>query len=125
MSVNMEKKSVSIEEFEEKYVPILNTVAELVISHPDIPEDVEQSDLLGSLTMLTMELRNGLNDRVPELVKLQEELVKKTKQVTKLQETNQQLFLKVGAYQDPDKKLDDPEKPKKSFDEIKAIISNL
>ena len=121
-----EPKSVTSEEFEEKYVPLLNTVAELVISHPDIPEEVEQSDLLGSLTMLTNELRNGLTDRVPEFVRLQQELDKKNKQVNKLQETNQQLFLKVGNYQSPGKQPGgEEERPKKSFDEIKNIIENL
>lgn len=123
--MSMEQKSVSKEEFEEKHVPVLNTIAELVLSHPDIPEEVQQADLLGTLTMLTGELRNGLEGRVPELVKLQEEVAKKNKQVLKLQETNQQLFLRVGSYQDPNAKPDDVERPKKSFDEIKAIIENL
>lgn len=121
----MEAKSVTIEEFEEKYIPVLNTVAELVISHPDIPEEVEQSDLLGALTMLTNELRNELNGRVPEFVKLQDELAKKNKQVIKLQETNQQLYLKVGTYPDPSKKPEGEDKPKKSFAEIKAMIDKL
>ena len=122
----LEKKSVTAEEFEEKYVPVLNTVAELVISHPEIPEEVDQSDLLGALTMLTNELRDDLNDRVPEVVKLQDELAKKNKQILKLQETNQQLYLKVGSRPDPNK---DPgageEKPKKTFAEIKAMIEKL
>lgn len=121
----LEQKSVTAEEFEEKYVPVLNTVAELVISHPDIPEEVEQSDLLGALTMLTNELRNDLNNRVPEVVKLQDELAKKNKQVLKLQETNQQLYLKVGSRPDPSKDPSSEEKPKKTFAEIKAMIEKL
>ena len=121
----LEQKSVTAEEFEEKYVPVLNTVAELVISHPDIPEEVEQSDLLGALTMLTNELRNDLNNRVPEVVKLQDELAKKNKQVLKLQETNQQLYLKVGSRPDPSKDPNNEEKPKKTFAEIKAMIEIL
>lgn len=121
----LEQKSVTAEEFEEKYVPVLNTVAELVISHPDIPEEVEQSDLLGALTMLTNELRNDLNNRVPEVVKLQDELTKKNKQVLKLQETNQQLYLKVGSRPDPSKDQANEERPKKTFAEIKAMIEKL
>ena len=123
--MNGEPTSVSAEEFEEKYVPTLNTIAELMISHPDIPEEIQQSDLLGSLTTLTNELRNGLNNRVPELVKLQEEVSKKQKQILKLQETNQQLFLRVGSYKDPSEKKDEFDRPKKSFDEIKAMIENM
>lgn len=38
--------SITPEEFNEKYVPLLNAAADLIISHPEIPEDIEQSDIL-------------------------------------------------------------------------------
>lgn len=121
----LEPRSVTKEEFEEKYSPLINTIAELVISHPDIPEEVEQSDLLGAITLLKTELSNQLNGRVPEFVKLQDELAKKNKQVTKLQETNQQLYLKVGSIPDPSKNPMNTEPQKKSYAEIKSMIENL
>lgn len=119
-----EPKSITAEEFEEKHVPLLNTIAELVMSHDDVPEEVEQADLLGALTTLTTELRASLTGRVPEHVKLQEELARKEKQVRKLQETNQALFLKVGSPADKAQDVN-AEKPKKTFDEIREMINRM
>ena len=121
----IETKTLTAEEFESKYIPILNAVAELVISHPEIPEDMDQSDLLGSITLLTSEMRNELTGRVPEIVALQDKIAKQAKQIVKLQDTNQILFLKQGNYRDPNE-LEEPVKPqKKSFDDIKRMIESL
>ncbi len=121
----MEQKSVTATDFEEKYVPLLNQVAELIISHPDIPEDYEQSDLLAALTTLTTEFRNEVTGRVPEIVRLQDVLAKKDKQILKLQETNQQLYLRVGAPPDPSKKDDNGAPPKLTFEQIRKKLENL
>ena len=117
--------SLTVELFENKFVPILNSISELIISHPDIPEGVEQADLLGILSSVTTEMRNVANNRVPELVKRDEQIARKDNQIKKLQETNQQLYLKVGTYPDPNKKNEDDTPPKKTFAEIKAMIEKL
>lgn len=121
----MDEKSITVEEFKEKYVPILNEAADLIISHPEIPEEVDQAEILSSIKFLANELETSLEQRVPEIVRLQEKLERQNKQIKKLQETNQQLFLKVGSREAPPKPDAEQEKPKKSFAEIKAIIDNL
>lgn len=119
-------KSLTVEEYEAKYKPLLNQALDLLNTHSDIPEEVVQSDVISAVITMGNELSATVNGRVPEIVKLQEEIAKKNKQISKLQETNQQLFLKVGNYQDPSKKTDDPDdRPKKSFSEIKAMIENM
>lgn len=122
----MDEKSITIEEFKEKYVPMLNTAGDLIINHPDIPEEVNQGDVLSSIQFLASELEVSLKNRVPEIVKLQEAIERKDKQIKKLQETNQQLFLKVGSPKDPKQNPDNPQdKPKKTFQEIKAMMDSL
>lgn len=121
----MDEKSITIEEFKEKYIPVLNMAADLIISHPDIPEEVDQGEVLSSIKFLANELETSLEHRVPEIVQLQDKLDRQNKQIKKLQETNQQLFLKVGTRQEAPKLDDMQEKPKKSFAEIKALIDNM
>lgn len=123
----IEQQSITATDFEERYVPLLNQVAELVISHPDIPEEYDQSDLLGALTTITTEFRNEVTGRVPEIVRLQDALAKKDRQITKLQETNQQLYLRVGALPDPNKKDGDGSgaPPRLTFEQIKRKLESL
>lgn len=122
----IERQSITATDFEEKYVPLLNQVAELIISHPDIPEEYDQSDLLGALTTITTEFRNEVAGRVPEIVRLQDAIAKKDKQITKLQETNQQLYLRVGALPDPNKKDEGADAPPKlTFEQIKRKLESL
>lgn len=120
----MSDVSITPEEFNEKYVPLLNAAADLIISHPEIPEDIEQSDLLTALNVMKTEMGNTLEHRVAEVNSLEDKLARKDKQIKKLQETNQQLFLKVGTKAETPPELD--KKPvRKSFAEIGAIINNL
>lgn len=118
-------RSLTIEDFESKYLPQLNNAAELILSHPDIPDEIDQAEILGALNTLSGELRADLEGRVPEIVKLQEKIARLEKQNLKLQDTNQQLFIKIGTPPDPSKQKEDIEPPKKSWEEIEAIIKNL
>ena len=116
--------SITPEEFNEKYVPLLNAAADLIISHPEIPEYIEQSDILTALNVMKTEMGNTLEHRVAEVNSLEDQLARKDKQIKKLQETNQQLFLKVGTKVETPPEQD--KKPaRKSFAEIGAIINNL
>ena len=116
--------SITPEEFNEKYVPLLNAAADLIISHPEIPEDIEQSDILTALNVMKTEMGNTLEHRVAEVNSLEDQLARKDKQIKKLQETNQQLFLKVGTKVETPPEQD-KKSARKSFAEIGAIINNL
>ncbi len=118
-------KSLSIDEFETKYLPQLNNAAELILSHPDIPEEIDQAEILGALNTLSGELRATLENRVPEIIKCQNKIAKLEKQNLKLQETNQQLFLRMGSQPDPAQQQENAEPVKKSWEEIEAIIKGL
>ncbi len=117
--------SITVEEYDEKYKPLLNTVLDLMNTHPDIPEDVEQHEIISAVITMGNELSATLHNRVPEVVKLREEIAKKDRQINKLQETNQQLYLRVGALPNANQSQEGQEKPKKSFDEIKAMIDRM
>jgi hypothetical protein len=121
----IDNKSLTVEEFDEKYKPLLNTALDLMNTHQEIPDDVVQADVMGALIMMGNELSATLHNRVPEIVKLQDEIAKKDKTIAKLQDTNQQFFLKIGTLPDPNKKPEGEEKPKKSFAEIRAMIDRL
>ena len=73
-------RSLTIEDFESKYLPQLNNAAELILSHPDIPDEIDQAEILGALNTLSGELRADLEGRVPEIVKLQEKIARLEKQ---------------------------------------------
>ena len=118
-------RSMTKEEFETVEVPRLNTIAELLSSHPDIPEEVDLGELQGALSTLANELRSSVTNKVPEIVKLQTDIDKKDKQIRKLQESNQQLFLRIGTAPDPTKQPDTAEKPKLSWGDIGRIIDNM
>jgi len=125
-SNNAEDRSMTIEDYEGKYLPLLNTALDLMNTHQDIPEEVDQSDIISALITMKKELGATLHNRVPEFVKLQEDMARKDKQIRKLQETNQQLYLKVGNTPEPGKNPDEPDKPpKKSWEEIKAMIDKI
>ncbi len=117
--------SITVEEYESKYIPLIDKAAELIMGHPDIPEDVDQSEVLSGIIALRKELDNSLHQRVPEQVKLQDEIERLKKQNDKLKDTNQQLFLQVGRAPDPNKQQDDGKPPKRSFEEIKRMIDSL
>ena len=116
------ENNLTVEEFREKYEPLLNVAADLIITHPDIPETVDQSETLSAIKLLQTELEQTLEGRVSAINELEDKIARQEKQIRKLQETNQQLFLKVGTKADP---KPDPKPPKKSFAEISAIINNL
>lgn len=116
--------ALTAEEFDQKYVPLLNRAGELIISHENIPDDVEQSEILSAITLLKTELEQSLNGRVTEVNELQLKVDAKDKQIRKLQETNQALFLKVGQKVEPPPDPD-PKPAKLSFAEIRAKIDNL
>ena len=118
-----ENTRLTPEEFKNTYEPVLDQIASLLITHPEIPEDVDQSELLAAINLCKTELEQTLEGRVEEINSLQQQISTKDRQVKKLQETNQQLFLKLGSQQiiqDPK-----PEVKKKTFAEIGALINNL
>lgn len=121
----IEKKGLTIEDFESKYVPTINQIASLVLSHTDIPDEIVQDDLLIALTTVTQEMRATLSNRVPEIVKLQEEVAKLDRHNKRLQETNHRLNLRVGEYREPDREKKDETPKKMSFEEIKRVIDGL
>ena len=67
-NTELTSKSLTIEDFENKYLPRLNDAAELILSHPDIPEEIDQAEILGALTTLSGELRATLEGRVPDIL---------------------------------------------------------
>lgn len=120
-------ESITVEEYESKVAPLLDIAAELIMGHPDIPDEVDQSEVLSSLLTLKKEMNNSLHNRVPEHVKLQKEIERLHKQNDKLKDTNNQLFLLVGKVPDPNQQQgNDPNaKPKRTFAEIKQMIDAL
>jgi len=124
--VIMGDKSLSAEDFSTNYIPKINAIADLIISHPDIPDDLNQADLLGALTIVTKELGNDLNGRVPEINRLQSENEKQKKQILKLQEMNQQFYLQLGTKTNNEQANAAPaEKPKKNWAQIKAEMESI
>ncbi len=121
----MAEPSITPEDFENKYMPLLNAAAELIMGHPEIPDEIDQADVLSGILLLQGELKNSLHNRVPEIVKLQDEVASLKKQNTKLQDTNHKLFLEVGKAPSPAKDEDDNKPVKKSFEEIKRMIESL
>ena len=124
-NTELTSKSLTIEDFENKYLPRLNDAAELILSHPDIPEEIDQAEIVGALTTLSGELRATLVGRVPEILECQKKIPRLEKQNLKLQDTNQQLFIRMGTPPDPAQQQDNVDPPKKSWDEIKDIIRSL
>ncbi len=121
----MAEPSITAEDFESKYMPALNQAAELIMGHPEIPDEVDQAEVLSAILTLQTELKNSLHNRVPEIVKLQEEIERARKQNDKLKDTNQQLFLQVGKIPDPAKQQDEGKPPKKTYAEIKRMLDSL
>ena len=50
-NTELTSKSLTIEDFENKYLPRLNDAAELILSHPDIPEELIKLKFLGHLLL--------------------------------------------------------------------------
>ena len=119
------EQSLTVEEFDNKHKGLLNQALELINTHPDIPEDMEQHEIMSAMILMGNELSANLHNRVPEIVALRDEIARKDKQITKLQETNQNLFLKVGNKPDHGQEPGSTEKPLKTFDEIKQMIDRL
>jgi|GEM_PF-6252292 len=120
-----DERSLTKEAFESVEVPRLNTIAELLSSHPDVPEDVDLGELQGALSTLANELRSSVTNKVPEIVKLQTAIEKKDKQIVQLQNANQQLFLRIGTQPDPAKQPDNEEKPKLSWADIARKLNDM
>ncbi len=120
-------ESITVEQYENTVSPLLDIAAQLIMDHPDIPDHVDQAEVLGSILTLKKEMNASLRNRVPEQVKLQEEIDRLKKQADKLKDTNNQLFLLVGKQPDPSQQqANDPNaKPKRSFAEIKQMIDAL
>lgn len=118
------ENTVTVEEFEEHYVPLLNAAADLLLTHQEIPEDMDMGETLASIHFLSEQLEESLKNRVPQINALEDKIEKQKAQIRKLQETNQALFLKLGSRQPPEP-APPQEKPKKSFHEIKNIIDTL
>ena len=118
------ENAVTVEEFEEHYVPLLNAAADLLLTHQEIPEDMDMGETLASIHFLSEQLEESLKNRVPQINALEDKIEKQKAQIRKLQETNQALFLKLGSRQ-PTEPAPPQEKPKKSFHEIKNIIDTL
>lgn len=117
------ENAVTVEEFEEHYVPLLNAAADLLLTHPDIPEDMDMGETLASIHFLSEQLEESLKNRVPQINALEDKIEKQKAQIRKLQETNQSLFLRLGSRQ---QEAPPPqEKPVKTFREIKTIIDAL
>ena len=117
------ENAVTVEEFEEHYVPLLNAAADLLLTHPDIPEDMYMGETLASIHFLSEQLEESLKNRVPQINALEDKIEKQKTQIRKLQETNQSLFLRLGSRQ---QEAPPPqEKPVKTFREIKTIIDAL
>ncbi len=121
----MAEPSITVEEFDSKYANLIDKTAELIMGHPDIPEEVDQSEILSGIIILKKELENSLHNRVPEAVKYQEEIERLKRQNDKLKDTNQQLFLQVGRAPDPSKQTDEGKPPKRSFEEIRRMLDSL
>ena len=118
-----EENRLTKEDFKEVYEPMLDQIAGLIITHQEIPEEVDQSELLAAINLCKAELEQTLENRVAEINTLQQQIATKDRQVKKLQETNQQLFLKLGSQTpQPDPT---PQPQRKTFAEIGALINNL
>ena len=92
--------NLTVEEFREKYEPLLNVAADLIITHPDIPETVDQSETLSAIKLLQTELEQTLEGRVSAINELEDKISRQEKQIRKLKETKEKLFLKAGKKED-------------------------
>ncbi len=112
--------------YEGSYVPTINTIGELILSHPEIPDGVQQADLLTTLSTMAEEMRTVVDGKLPAVEKLEKELDKSKKLIRQLQDTNQKLFLDLKTKQNTAMQSAGQEPPKKkSFDEIKRMIDGL
>lgn len=122
----MAENKLTAEEFEERYVDKLDTIAGLIMSHPEIPEEVDDGALIGVITTVREELSASLNNRVPEIVKLNQELEKLKSHNKRLQTLNQELYMKASkAAPDPAADPANETPPKLTYDEIKRKIESI
>ena len=120
----MADERLTKEVFEEKYLPMLNQIGELIINADDVPEDVDTTELLAAVNLVKGELSATFEDRVAEISNLKAENEALRRKNTRLQETNQGLFLKLGSQPQTPPPADPPPK-KKGWGEIKSMIDNL
>lgn len=118
-------KSLTADEFKTKIKDNLEAIGQVLMRHDDYPEDVSQSELVSVLTTVSHELEVSLENRVPEIVKLNETIAKKDKHIKQLEATNHDLFLRVSAEPNP-QAMTQPEAPQvKSWTQIQAEINDF
>lgn len=122
----MEEARIKLDDYNDKIKDRLETIGSLIISHPEIPDDIDQSELLTTIRIVGDELEKVLENRVPEINTLNAKIENLKHQNDKLKETNQKLFLSVKEVQKEDvKPMIETEKPKPSWEQIKSFISNM
>lgn len=120
--MSIEKESLRIEDYESNIKEKMNQIADLVISHPEIPDEYDQGELVAVIQQVGLELKQTLENKVPEINRLQNEIDKQKKQIEKLKDTNQQLYLKSTTVQQRDIEPEVKEPPKPDWEEIKAFM---
>lgn len=120
-----EATSITLEKYLSDIVPMLNAADDLLNSHPDVPEDVPLEKISSSFIQLDREMRRVLENRVPEIARLQAELDKEKARNAQLKDKNQALFLQVTTQQ-PVVEHNQSDKPQlKSWDEIDRDLRDL
>jgi hypothetical protein len=92
-----EEKSITLDEYKDVYAPKLDTIRELILSHQDIPDDVQQSEVLIALDSTRKELERSLNARIPEIDELNKKVASLEKLNRSLQNTTQEYYLVAKA----------------------------
>lgn len=127
MAEGMEQKSISVEDFtaDGGIRDKLNIIADLVMSHPNIPEGVVQSDLLSTMVVTAQEFETHLRGNVPEQVRLRNEIESLKKQNTDLRDTAHKLFIKAGSEPNPAAAAPEPEKKRMTPSEITRMLADF
>ncbi len=127
MAEGIEQKSISVEDFtaENGIKNKLNTIADLIMQHPKIPEGIVQSDLLETMIVTSKELETYLRGNVPEQVRLRAEIDSLKKQNEDLRDTAHKLFIKAGSEPNPAAAAPEPEKKRMTPSEITRMLAEF